>query len=106
MSILSTKLRNEIKKSAPGRNYTFLLKNIRINGEARGCSGFIINEDNGLVVYVSTESIPWNDDLRFMYRYARTTKDYTGSHNRWCKTLDALIRDINWMLEQNREVRL
>ena len=59
--LLSTKLKNEIKK-IPG-DYTFYLKNIKINGVTRGCSGFIRNNKNNTYVYVDTERNRWVDTV-------------------------------------------
>lgn len=83
---LSTKLRNAIKKF--DSNYEVKLKNITVNGEKRGCSGFVINPTNGVIVYVNTEKgcfLPLSE--RNLYRYAKNEKDYGGSHsrNRWAK---------------------
>lgn len=91
--ILSTKLRNAINACANGMDLTFTLKNISINGAKRGCSGFIRNNANGSVVYVTTEK-PCLSNLHFMYRYADSEKDYTGYRNRWANTIDELVSSI------------
>ena len=93
MIILSTKLRNAINRHANGMDLAFKLKNININGVNRGCSGFVRNNSNGSVIYVTTES-PWRCDLKYMYRYADSEKDYTGYHNRWASELDQLADGI------------
>jgi hypothetical protein len=93
MLILSTKLKNAINAHANGMDLTFTLKNISINGSKRGCSGFIRNNANGSVMYVTTEA-PCRCDLLYMYRYANHEKDYTGYHNRWANTLDELASAI------------
>jgi len=93
MLILSTKLRNAIKAHSNGMDLTFTLKNISINGSKRGCSGFIRNNGNDSVVYVTTEE-PCMSNLHYMYRYAMSEKDYTGYHNRWANTLDELATGI------------
>ena len=93
MLILSTKLKNAINAHSNGMDLTFTLKNISINGEKRGCSGFIRNNANGSVVYVNTETTP-RADLRYMYRYANHEQDYNGYHNRWAKTIDELASAI------------
>ena len=92
MLILSTKLKNAINKHAEGMDLTFTLKNININGSKRGCSGFIRNNANGSVMYVTTEVC--RCDLHYMYRYADHEKDYTGYRNRWANTLDELVSAI------------
>jgi hypothetical protein len=93
MLILSTKLKNAINKHAKGMDLTFTLKNININGSKRGCSGFIRNNANGSVIYVTTEE-PCASYLRYMFRYADNEKDYTGYRNHWANTLDELVASI------------
>jgi hypothetical protein len=87
--ILATKLRNRFTPA-----HTVALKNIRINGTARGCSGFIALGDS--IVYVNTEHLP---RLGYMYRTAEHLKDYTGGVNRWAKDLDSLVQGINQLLK-------
>lgn len=86
--ILSTKLRNQFSS-----DYTVSLKNIIINGDKRGCSGFIAL--GGRIVYVNTEQC---FNLGFMYRTAKHMRDYTGGSNRFAKDLDALVSGINSLL--------
>ena len=93
MLILSTKLKNAINKHTNGMDLTFTLKNISVNGNKRGCSGFVRNNANGSVVYVTTEEPLWSP-FNYMYRYADNEKDYTGYHNRWANTLDELASAI------------
>ena len=74
-----TKLKNGLKKKG---NFEFKLSNININGRKVGCSGFIINPENGVIVYVNTEKscyYPLSD--KNLVRYAKTDSDYTGLHN-------------------------
>lgn len=94
MLILSAKLKNAINKHAEGMDLTFTLKNITINGQKRGCSGFIRNNTNGSVIYVDTEESCATFVPRFMYRYADNEKDYKGYRNRWANTLDELASAI------------
>lgn len=91
MPILSVKLKNAINKALPDNNYEFHLKNIIINGSKCGCSGFIVNNDNKSIIYLTTESA---SHLGFMYRYADSITDYTGYRNRWSKTFDNFVLDI------------
>lgn len=93
MLILSTKLKNSINSHANGMDLTFTLKNISINGQKRGCSGFIRNNANGSVMYVTTEE-PCLSTLHYMYRYADHERDWTGYRNRWANTLDELTSAI------------
>ena len=89
MLILSTKLKNQF---SPAHNVA--LKNVSINGDKRGCTGFI--ELNGAIVYVNTEPC---GSLGYMYRTASNLKDYTGGVNQWAKSLDALVSGINQLLK-------
>jgi len=79
--LLAIKVRNNMNKLG---NYDFKLKNILINGQKRGCSGFIINKDNGNIAYVTTEPL-WQPVYikKAMYRAAISLADYTGGYNQW-----------------------
>jgi hypothetical protein len=88
MLILSTKLKNRFSSA-----HNVALKNIAVNGDKRGCSGFI--ERDGAIVYVNTEPC---GSLGYMYRTAEHLKDYTGGVNRWAKDLDSLVAGINQLL--------
>lgn len=89
MLILSTKLKNRFPHAD-----NVQLKNISINGNKRGCSGFI--QANGKTVYVTTEPC---FNLGYMYHTAKHLKDYTGGINRWAKDIDSLVRGINDLLK-------
>ena len=95
--ILMTKVKNAIKRKRA--NVDFQLKNININGNQRGCSGFIINTDTKTTVYINTEPCMGN----YMYRYADDVKDFTGYHNRWTHTFDELIDAIDALLDSSPE---
>lgn len=88
MLILSTKLKNRFTSV-----HQVQLKNIRVNDDKRGCSGFISLGD--AIVYVNTERC---GSLGYMYRTAQHLKDYTGGVNRWAKDLDSLVAGINQLL--------
>ena len=89
MLILSTKLKNRFSSV-----HNVALKNIAVNGNKRGCSGFIQRGD--AIVYVNTEPC---GSLGYMYRTAAHMKDYTGGVNRWAKDLDSLVAGINQLLK-------
>lgn len=89
MLILSTKLKNQFTSV-----HQVHLKNIRVNDDKRGCSGFIQKGD--AIVYVNTEPC---GSLGYMYRTAAHLKDYTGGVNRWAKDLDSLVQGINQLLK-------
>lgn len=92
MPLMMTKLRNAFHKQNP--ELVVELKNIRINGDPRGCSGFITNLITGRVVYVTTERSPYGPlQGKMMYRTARDTKDYSGGMNRW-STVDEFVPDV------------
>ena len=90
--ILATKLKNRFTPA-----HVVALKNIRVNADTRGCSGFI--SLHGVHVYVNTEGV-------LMYRTAQHVKDYTGGANRFAKDIDGLVRGVNELLHaqviQNR----
>lgn len=95
--ILMTKVKNAIMKKR--NNVSFALRNININGDKRGCSGFIVNDINQTVVYINTE--PCGGALKYMYRYADNTKDFTGYHNRWAQSFEELINAVNDLLDKS-----
>lgn len=97
MIVLPTKLKNAVIRvcSPPQReNLEFLLRTITVNGDKRGCSGFIRNPANDAVVYVNTERPVYCALENYMYRYADAVYDYRGYRNRWADTLDELAQGI------------
>lgn len=87
MLILSTKLKNRFTPA-----HTVTLKNIRVNDDKRGCSGFISLGDS--IVYVNTEVLGGG----YLYRTAAHLKDYCGGVNRYARDLDTLVQGINQLL--------
>ncbi len=87
MPILSTKLKNRFTSA-----HTVQLKNIVVNGDKRGCSGFIAIND--AIVYVNTESM----FMGYLYRTAKSFKDFSGGTNRFAKDLDSLVAGVNTLL--------
>lgn len=87
--LLATKLKNAIKREMPEANIEFVLHNINVNGRKLGCSGFVVNKDNGMVMYVNTEKV-----LGHLYRRAKSTSDYVGGMNRWASTEEELVKGI------------
>ena len=90
MLILSTKLKNQFSPS-----YNVSLKNISVNGQKRGCSGFISLGDS--IVYVNTEPC---GRLGLMYRTAKHLKDYEGGMNHWATDMDSLVAGVKSMLRK------
>ena len=106
--ILAGKLENAVRKNF-GTEVTASLRNIRINGSTRGCSGFFANPENKACVYVNTEASSY-PALSLLYRYADDTKDFTGYRNRYAKDFDDLVQKISEMLktpvERASDIRL
>lgn len=100
MAVLAVKFKNELLRHAdPNMALTFSLKNILVNGEKRGCSGFVRNEVNGSVVYLTTEQSTISD-LGYLYRYADDEKDYRGYHNRWADDVLELAEEVCCLLQK------
>lgn len=87
MIILSTKLKNKFLSV-----YDIQLKNIIINGDKRGCSGFISYNNN--IVYINTETL----SCGLLYRTAKHNKDYTGGVNHYAKNIDDLVINVTKLL--------
>ncbi len=97
--LLKTKLKNLImsKTKLP---LEFSLNNNNVNGKKVGCSGFIRNPENNLIVYVDTEHSVYGPlSNKFMYRYAENFNDYTGSINQWANSETDLAKKIIYHLE-------
>jgi hypothetical protein len=95
--LLKTKLKNMFEKEKGNLELEYHLKNIVVNGSKRGCSGFIVNKNNNKIVYITTESTCASWLHPFMYREAKSTKDYTGGRNNFT-TKDKLIDEVLKML--------
>ena len=93
--LTSVKVKNRLNKF--GENFQYNLHNVRINGETRGCSGFITNKENGVIVYISTEPVACLHN-RLMYRYAKDEKDFSGCHNEWSNE-DCFCNDVHSALQ-------
>ena len=88
MLILSTKLKNQFTGAT-----VCALKNIAVNGDKRGCSGFISRDS--AIVYVNTEVLGGG----YLYRTATHLKDYTGGVNRYARDLASLVAGVNSLLK-------
>lgn len=89
----SRKIRSLLK----GRNYEFKIKNIDINGQKRGCSGFIKSIRTGKMCYISTEmffdrnsgsGLFLNPQKAILIREAAGFKDYQGGYNHFVSADD------------------
>ena len=89
--LLTTRLKNAIKREMPDANIEFVLHNINVNGRKLGCSGFAVNKDNGMVMYVTTDT---PTRLGYLYRRAKSTSDYVGGLNRWASTEEELVKGV------------
>jgi len=87
MTILATKLKNKFPSV-----FEVQLKNIIINGDKRGCSGFILYNNN--IVYINTETLSGE----LLYRTAKHNKDYVGGINQYVKTIEALVLNVSKLL--------
>ncbi len=103
MLLLKTKLRNHIQKSAKDMELEFYLDNISINGQKRGCYGFVRNAETGVTVYINTERSVLASVPNYMFRYAKDTRDYRGDHNKFANTLDELCSEVCQMLRVRPE---
>lgn len=73
--------------------------NIKVNGETRGCSGFLRYE-NGQLIYVNTEYScygPLSDKI--LYRRAKHEKDYCGERNNFLIPSFKFKHDYNMIRE-------
>lgn len=99
--LLATKLKNLINNTYPDNNYIFELKNIKLNGQSRGCSGFIKNPETGSVIFLTTEKTgcSWLKD--YMYRYESQKRGF--GRNRWTSSQEELIKEIHKLLADSME---
>lgn len=89
-----TKLKNDLLKIQP--DLVVELKNIRINGQLMGCSGFVTNPSNGKIVYICTDNNHGTSPDPY-YREAKNNRDYTGGRNHFSTNAD-LAQDVIDML--------
>lgn len=80
------------------------LCNIQVNGQKRGCSGFIVNKATGNCIYLATESSVYQPLAgKYMYRYAKNTKDFTGEENQWADCFETLVEKVaKYLMEGKR----
>lgn len=88
--ILSQSIKRRLATQFPNQELEYGIKNIKVNGDSRGCSGFIKNNKTGILIYINTEPSgcyfrPTLSDKRTGYniliRYAKDMKDYRGGMN-------------------------
>lgn len=76
----SQTLKRRLNAIAPSDSLEYSIRNIKVNASNHGCSGFIRNKLNGVVIYVTTD-INCMGTNTVMIRYARDFKDFTGCQN-------------------------
>lgn len=88
------------------------LNNISVNGDKRGCSGFITNTQDGSCIYIRTEKSAYAPlaDLS-LYRYARDNKDYSSNglsngQNHWATDNDLASAVIKLLLDGRGEPKM
>ena len=84
-----------------GLDYTFNLNNIDINGSKRGCWGFITNNKNNKVCYITTEASGASWLKPVMIRTAKNIRDYTGGINNFIDVID-IVKTMNLLLSDQK----
>lgn len=95
---LKAKTKNRIQKYG---DFEYHLRNFSINGNKRGCYGFVVNPTNGKIVYLNTEEscyAPFHNQV--IWRSAAHLEDYRGGRNRW-SDVKTFAHDIANYLNEN-----
>lgn len=79
-TLAMTKLKNALVKIDP--NLKVDLKNVRVNGQLQGCSGFVTNPATGKIAYVNTDH-NHSTNREALYRTAEHTRDFRGGMNKF-----------------------
>ena len=98
--------RQIIKMFSNDDNYKVVVRNNQINGKVVGCTGFITNCENGLIVYINTEKsiyAPLAD--KSLIRYAQNTRDYTGGVNHFA-TDKGFYSTVKEMLKARKDFKI
>lgn len=101
-AVTADKLKAALEKHEGNLRLKFFLSDIVIRGKTFGCKGFIQNEDNGIVVYVNTDS----EFACFLFRYAQSTDDYRGLRWRFSRELHGMISEILAMLKSTHAYQI
>ena len=92
--ILKRKVFTAVQKMCPDTLENHLY-NIQVNGQKRGCSGFIVNENTGKCIYLTTESFMYKPlNGKYMFRLAKDVKDFKGEENQWAESFDTLVKKV------------
>ena len=103
--LLMTKLRNQITTAWKRRRSDELnisLKNVRINGDPRGCDGFIEHPATGRIVYVNTEQFTRPGLPETLYRTAKDTRDFHGGRNQFADAEELPEAIVDLLLADER----
>jgi hypothetical protein len=76
-----TQLKNRLIKIDPSLKVE--LRNVRINGQLQGCSGFVTNLATGKIGYICTDCNHGTSLNNAYYRTAEHTRDFRGGMNRF-----------------------
>ena len=98
--LLARKLQNQVSRICP--DFEFKLKNIIVNGQKRGCSGFIRNPKNGLIFYVDTETVSYGGFFqdKILLRYASSMSNYCGERNQWIEQNRVCQAIVNLLIKK------
>lgn len=94
--LLANKLHNRIK--ALDGTVEISLRNVRVNGESLGCSGFIVDPKTNAHVYIDTDN-NHGTNTKALYRRAKHAKDYTGGMNHFT-SYDQVAEDALALLKK------
>ena len=97
--LLKRKFVNQLTALLPQDSLRISIRNIKINGSYRGCSGHVTYQPSGTCVYLNTETTVVQ---KCMCRLAENETDYSSNRlgvkgcNRWAgeKDLAACVRDL------------
>lgn len=102
-SFLALKMKNELLALNPKLKVE--LKNVTVNGNKLGCSGFITDLETGRIVYVNSDNNHGTNRTAY-YRAARHTKDFTGglNHSQSYENLSQSVVSLLSSTHFNREL--
>ena len=95
--LLALKLKRQILAANPALDVQ--LKNVAVNGEKMGCSGFVTDPGTGRIIYISTDH-NHGTSRQALFRAARHDRDYHGGHNHFTKHAD-LAQDVVELLKSS-----
>lgn len=100
---LAVKMKNELLAINPKLKVE--LKNVTINGNKLGCSGFVTDPETGRTVYVNSDNNHGMNRTAY-YRAARHTKDFTGglNHSQRYEDLSRSVVSLLTSTHFNREL--